>query len=80
MGVRTAHGTNLGATSGPSGAMGADTSYEVRLDRFAVLRRSRSIDARNLRPYVFHGMPPRGSLVREASPRALSLATRAARR
>ena len=54
MGVRTAHGTNLGATSGPSGAMGADTSYEVRLDRFAVLRRSRSIDARNLRPYVFH--------------------------
>jgi len=54
MGVRTAHGTNLGATSGPSGAMGADTSYEVRLDRFAVLCRSRSIDARNLRPYVFH--------------------------
>ena len=54
MGVRTAHGTNPGATSGPSGAMGADTSYEVRFDRFAVVRRSRSIDARYLRPYVFH--------------------------
>ena len=51
--ARTAHGTNLGATSGPSGAMGADTSYEVRFDRFAVVRRSRSIDARDLRPYVF---------------------------
>ena len=34
--------------------MGADTSYEVRFDRFAVVRRSRSIDARYLRPYVFH--------------------------
>ena len=51
--ARTAQGTNLGATSGPSGAMGADTSYEVRFDRFAVVRRSRSIDARDLRPYVF---------------------------
>jgi len=29
MGVRTAHGTNPSATSGPSGAMGADTSYET---------------------------------------------------
>jgi len=27
--ARTAQGTNLGATSGPSGAMGADTSYET---------------------------------------------------